>query len=194
MVTSVSRSIQLHSVPPASLNSIAEYFLDKLRPLAYRFTLKNSAYDIDEYVSMGIERVLQVVRKTGKTDKAYLYGVARMAMKQASLVAAEKYIPCISLDAYLYDEETDVAHHIEEDIITPTHPTTIDASLQQKVKLLLSVLPLKQKMVVLAYYGLEDENGGLWTRDAVCEWFGLTGKQFSDIRCQAVHRLTCIPM
>lgn len=191
MVTSVAPSIQLHSVPSASLDTIAEYFLDKLRPLAYSYTLKNSAYDIDEYVSFGIERIISVVRKTGKTDKGYLYGVARMAMKQVSLLAAEKYIPCISLDAYLYDEETDVTHYIED--VTPTLPT-IDVTLQQKVKLLLSVLPLKQKMVVLAYYGLEDENGGLWTREAVCEWFGLTGKQFSDIRCQAVQRLACIPM
>lgn len=194
MVTSLPPTVQLHSVPPVDESSIAEYFLEKLRPLAYSFTLKNSTYDIDDYVSYGIERILGVVRKTGETRRGYLYGVARNAMKQVSLSAAEKYIPAISLEEYLYDEETDVAHFIEEDITTPTHSTTIDVSLQQKIKLLLSVLPLKQKMVLLAAYGVEDENGGVWTREAVCEWFGMTNVQFSNVRCHAVHRLSCIPM
>jgi hypothetical protein len=146
-----------------------------MRPLAIHLARFCPHYEADDFLSIAMEQVLHVARK-GKRDEAYLYGVARRAMwyARARLLSHD-----ISLDAYLYDDRTGLQHELADS------PAPIAPENRHRLSKLLATIPLKHRLVLCAAYSMEDEHGGLWTQESVCECFGLSRSQFSDTKRRA---------
>jgi hypothetical protein len=163
---------------------IAEHFLVKLRPLAYRFSCSNPAFELDDYVSIGLERVISVVRKTGNSDYGYLYGVARVAMLEASSRDARKYVPAISLDAYLFDGDTDTERYIED--VPPVSTYRVDIAKKRMVNALLATLPEKHRLIIMADFLIQGRVGRIPSKRAIMQKFGLNQKRYCDTKSYAL--------
>lgn len=156
----------------------------KLRPLAWRYSHAFTDLDVDDFLAIGLEGATKAYHRTGKTDQGYLYGAARIQMRQAFWLRNQKDIPSFSLDHFLYDEEEDRERYIAEEYTASTPQAS--AALKTRIDWLLSTLPEKHQQVLRACYQLD----GADTVEEVCERYHLTPTNtFHDTTKRAIVML-----
>jgi len=180
----IAAPISYHTSPtPVDENTVAEYFLVRLRPLAIEYHLKYPLHEVEDYINMGIVKILYIMRTKHRYDYAYLYGVARLTMKQASCKKFE-----FSLDSYLYDPDTDMHHDVED---RPSAPTPIASNaVRIRINRILNHLEPKHRAVLLSYYGIQDRSGRVRTPENVRKTYKLTNEQYFDMRKYLTRKLS----
>jgi hypothetical protein len=181
----IAAPISYHTSPtPVDENTVAEYFLVRLRPLAIEYHLKYPLHEVEDYINMGIMNILYVMRTKHRYDYAYLYGVARLTMKQASYGKAFE----LSLDSYLYNSDTDMHHDVED---VPPAPTPIASqAVRIRINRILKNLEPKHRAVLLSYYGIQDRSGRVRTPENVRKTYKLTKEQYFDMRKYLTRKLS----
>jgi DNA-directed RNA polymerase specialized sigma subunit len=160
--------------------------LTKIRPIAVRFSQIYPSYDADDYLSIGMEAMLTAFRQFGKYDLGYLRRAAMRGM--ITHISHRKTKETPSLEKWMCGGEEDGAMYREMADQIPA-ALSLSPEKRQLVLTLLHMLPVKYQMVLLSWYGIEDQYGGVWTRESVQDWFGLSHEQYGQEKVSAVRML-----